>query len=270
MAPQRQPLDIHLGHVRTLESAGVTPPSEWAAQRQRLLDYLAMEVPVRDQLTAALIAGEHTESIATLRAGALAEAALPNVQAQVNGAVADVIHRQLLDLWAPFASKAFKQVADEFDAAAKLLETAVNICDPELDPEAVVTADEPARAAWLAAPLHAAELDRLVGVLRCAAELCGTNTKSEEIKLALVVDATGAHRRRVWEAWWHKEGRTRRWGALIGAGAVIRAAAVDDLTPYRQPKPIEYKIENRNGLTVTIAVDPEDAPDQAQSQGVSA
>jgi len=161
----------------------------------------------------------------------------------------------------PFAAKAYKQVAGEFDAAAKLFHSALAICDPELNAEQAITADEPSRAAWVDAPRHALELDRIAGIVRVAAELCGANTKSEEIKLALVVDANGAHRRRIWEAWRNQDGRTRRWGALVGAGAVIRAAAIDDLTPYEQPKPLEVMTEDHGGLTVQVTIDPEDSPE---------
>lgn len=226
-----------------------------------------MATPIRDRLAEALIAGD-TDSIPALRAGAFAEATTSQVQSDVNRAVADVVYQRLQELWKPFAPRAYKQVADEFDVVAKLFHSALAVYDPEPNAEQAITADEPSRAAWVDAPRHALELDRVAGILRTAAEPCGQSVKDEGVKVALVIDANGAHRRRIWEAWRCKDGRTRRWGALVGTGAVIRAAAIDDLTPYRQCKPLEYKIEQRGGLSISVEHDPEDA--EAQSQRRSA
>jgi hypothetical protein len=257
---QRYPLDVHLGRVRTLEQAGIEAPKAWAELRERLLAFLALESPLQERLTAALISGKDPDSIAELRAGALAEAIELDARVRVNRAVADVILHKLLELWAPFAPKAYRSVADRFDAVAKLFHCAVALCDPDANAEQVIEADDqPLRAAWVQAATHAAELDAIIGTLRCAAELAGVNLKDEAMKVALVIDGQGAHRRRVWEGWRIKDGRTRRWGAIAKTGAVIRAADLDGLEPYRQPPPLQQKVENINGMVVTTTVDPADA-----------
>ena len=92
-----------------------------------------------------------------------------------------------------------------------------------------------------------------------AASLAGTpGTEKGETLIALTVDTDGIHRRRVWEAWEIGTGRTTRWGALVGIGATVRAAGLDHLEPYRQPRPMEVK-QVRHGIGIRqVAFDPED------------
>ena len=143
---------------------------------------------------------------------------------------------------------------------AKLFHGAVDLCDPDANAEQVIQADDqPLRAAWVQAATHATELDVIIGTLRCATELAGVNLKDEAMKVALVIDARGVHRRRVWEAWRCKDGRTKRWGAIAKTGVVIRAVDLDSLEPNRQPAPLQQKVESINGMVVTTTVDPADA-----------
>ena len=88
--------------------------------------------------------------------------------------------------------------------------------------------------------------------------MAGTDTTAPECLLALCVDVTGLHRRRVWECWERTDGRTSRWSALIGIGAVLRAAALDGLQPYRRPRPMEVR-QVRVGIGIRQEpFDPED------------
>ena len=77
--------------------------------------------------------------------------------------------------------------------------------------------------------------------------------------LPLVIDPAGLHRRRVWEAW-KSEGRTGRWGALLGVGARIRAADLGNIEPYRTPKPFVRKVfpTGERGIGRVQIEDPED------------
>lgn len=97
--------------------------------------------------------------------------------------------------------------------------------------------------------------------LRAAAEAAGMDTRDEAFQLALVIDPGSAHRRRLWEAW-ASDGRAGRWSAIIAAGAKIHADGLDRVSPYRRPKPLEYKQETRGGLTFNLTIDPEDEPQQ--------
>ena len=65
--------------------------------------------------------------------------------------------------------------------------------------------------------------------------------ETEPLRVALTVDDRGLHRRRVWENW-QAQGRTSRWGALVGLGVKIRAHPHPDrLEPYRAPPPAGVK-----------------------------
>ena len=93
--------------------------------------------------------------------------------------------------------------------------------------------------------------------LSAAASLAGVPIDQEHL-IALTVDTDGIHRRKVWSAWERTDGRTSRWGALIGIGAVLRAAALDGLQPYRRPRPMEVR-QVRVGIGIRQEpFDPED------------
>jgi len=260
---QRDPLDVHISKVHTVETAGVPAPAEWSALQQRLTDFLHMGTPVQDQLIAAILAGDQ-DDIARLRAAAFAEA---HVQPQVNRAVAGAGYQRLLEVYAPVARKNYQQVAEQFDRAAGEFTAAASVVDPDVGAEQVITGSENQRVAWAEIPRLAARIDTLMGPLRAAAELADVPTKQKEAQLPLVVDPDGVHRRRIWEAWWNTDGRAGRWAAIIKAGATIRAfpaADLDNFATYLLPRPLEQKIEQRGGLVVTTTLDPEDE-DQARA-----
>ena len=76
---------------------------------------------------------------------------------------------------------------------------------------------------------------------RAAADLAGTPVPGTGHLIALVVDAAGLHRRRVWEAFAVDTGRTNRWGALSRLGATIRAHDLVDFEEYRSPRPMQIR-----------------------------
>ena len=54
-------------------------------------------------------------------------------------------------------------------------------------------------------------------------------------------------------------GRTNRWGAMLKAGAVLRASPLDEHRPYAEPRPIERrKVQVGRGEYRTELHDPED------------
>jgi hypothetical protein len=161
------------------------------------------------------------------------------------------------------AAANYAKVAAEFDRVAGEFTTAAVAGNPEADASALVGEADPARKGWLDAAVYAAELDRLVPVLQAAAELCGIDTRDDTWLLPLVIDTTGMHRRRVWEAWQVEGGRCGRWAALAGLGAQIRAAELDGFEPYRTPKPLIRKQfpkpgPGNRGIYDVVIVDPED------------
>jgi hypothetical protein len=142
----------------------------------------------------------------------------------------------------------FNAVADQFTRAAATI-------DPETTTMSeLATAGDKQRKAWADAEVTAHQLSALVPVLRAAAQLTGLRVDTTEAEIALTVDTTGLHVRRLWECLSH-EGRTARWGPLVSLGATIRAHTLDDFEPYRQPKPMGTK-EPRPGFYVEF--DPED------------
>jgi len=100
---------------------------------------------------------------------------------------------------------------------------------------------------------------------RAAATLVGTPAAQKgETLIALTDDATGCHRRRVWEALAHHGrshrtlGRTaRRWRATL------RAADLDGLAPYRLPRPMEVRQVRMGPGVQQLPHDPEDDEVQA-------
>jgi hypothetical protein len=133
-------------------------------------------------------------------------------------------------------------VAKAFDTAATKFTAAAKECDPEADSDAVVGQPDSVRQGRLDSTLHAVELDRLTPVLQAAAELCGIYTGRDDTwLLPLLIDTTGLHRRRVWEAWRSAGERCGRWSALAALGARIRAADLEGFELYREPKPLIHK-----------------------------
>jgi hypothetical protein len=85
----------------------------------------------------------------------------------------------LIELYSEVADTNYGKVAAVFDATANDFTAATKRCDPETDGDAIVGRPDSVRTAWLDAAKHAAELDRMVPVLRAAAELCGVSTAGD-------------------------------------------------------------------------------------------
>ena len=254
----------HLRSVETLVNAGgIEAPKEWLALRERFDTYLRLEKPATDRLAHAVVTGTKDDLI-MLRAFALAEQANPQDAARVDNQIAACVERKLIEIYAGVAKKNYEQGASQFNTAATQFTTVATAVDAEAPAADMVTARDDARAAWVEAEQYAAKLTALIPVLVTAAQLAGTRIRIDEDLLPLVTDPGQLHRRRVWEAFSHKEGRTGRWGALLELGATIRACPLDQHQPYRAAKPIEVRQEQAPGKPAgfyrTVRIDPEDGP----------
>ena len=249
----------HVAAVGTVAATGVQPPEEWTLLRQRLDGFTALETPMLDRLTKSVIQPETGCDIELLRAAAIAEQAPPQQIAPVTNRVVDAVLAELRRSYASVARDNYQAVARIFDSAAKQFTDAATITDVEADSAAMIDKPDKPRKAWLAAESFANQLTRLMPPLAAAAGLAGINgADTDPVLLALAADPGTAHRRRTWEAFLSRDGRCGRWSALHRLGVVIRAASLDGLEPYREPKPLERREEPvARGVTKTVIHDPE-------------
>ncbi len=249
----------HLAAVDLIASAGIPAPEPWTALRQRHIDYLALESPVRQQLIAAIV--EPTDAdLNVLNALALAEIANPKSLAAIHTSVSAAVRHRHVAQYSKVAAANYLTLAARFDGIAEKFTAAVAVVNPESDPAGMVTADAKSRTAWSEAALLGNDLDSLIPALLAAATLAGTTVHPRDGLLPLTVDPTGLHVRRVWESWVKQDGRTGRWGALAAMGARLRACRLDEFQPYPEPKPLEHRTEQiARGQTRVVTYDPHDA-----------
>lgn len=248
----------HLRNVEILSSTGIKPPREWAALRERFASYQQLRLPACERLIATLITPAKGDDVALWHGLALAETANPMAQATVDNAVSAAVERRLLELYRPSARSNYEKAADRFDSAASEFAAAATVIDAEAPAATVVNASDDERAAWSTAERAAAELDAVLPTLVAASELANIHiTAQDGTVLMLCVDPGNLHRRRLWQAFETRDGRTRRWGALAKIGATIRACALDDIKPYAQPRPLERRVEKIPGGERVFWTDPE-------------
>jgi hypothetical protein len=155
------------------------------------------------------------------------------------------VFEQLRGIYSGVARANYAAIAAQFDQQAKAFMGAASTANVEADAaDMLKTGTGKQHRAWLDAESHARRLSDLVEPLTAAASLAGVkiaDTERDTILLPLTVDTAGQHRRKVWTAWLHTDGRTGRWGALAAAGCVIRAADLDELQVYAELRPIEHR-----------------------------
>lgn len=214
--------------------------------------------PICDRLAQAVVAGEDTD---LLFAAALAEAAsTPALHNDVVTGVRQRLHRMIRDRYATTAVDTYLAVGAVFDAAAAKLTAAHQAVDIEADPERVLDLPDKARKLWRQAPDLAAEVDRVAEALRAAAILAGLADASTAARIAVCVDPADIPTELIFDAWTITEredqaardaathtvfttappvsrSRTGRWGALLAAGAVLRAATPEHLASEPAPAP---------------------------------
>lgn len=260
----------HIDLVETVAAAGVDPPEEWRALHTRLRSFLDLdhsdEIPLRTQLADAIIGGA-AANIPMLRALALAEVANGQQVLTITGHVRNAVHAKMVELYDPVA--AYAAVAEKFNKIASDFTAAAAIADPEMAAAAMIVTPDKTRRAWLSSESYANQLSRLLDPLAAAASLAGIpNTDTDAVRLPLVADLSGCHRRRAWEAYIvtdaNNDGRASRWGRLARAGAVLRACPLDEHQRYAEPKPMETReeqIRDADGRVVAsrrVPFDPED------------
>ena len=276
----------HRQLVGLVANAGIPAPAAWTELSDRLDAYLTMDNNYADALAAAVVNPTKTTDLALLRALAAAEQSAgitslnhsPQVLATINGTVVAAIETAMAEAIAPVAADTYRRVAELFNTAAAAFTTAAQAANPERSARDMVAADKESQNHWLAAEVNAAKLTELIPALLAAAQLTGLRIDMADERIneawwsavidpaaifGLTVDAGTLHRRRVWDAFNTEGGRCGRWSALVAAGARIRAVALADYQPYRQPKPLIHRQQQILGAPMgtvrAVTIDPEDA-----------
>ena len=249
----------HRARVARIAEHGGTVPTAYRKAENRWDAWIeASNDQPLTALAAAYADGADEDTLATLRAAALiTEAATAPQLATVRNSVAPAAYAALRAAYAPQAVKNYTKIAEQYDSAAAEFTRLADIIDPETDAKNLVSADENTRRAWLEAELIAGKLDALTTILADAAILAGTNVNSEPAMIGLLTDPRTAHRRRVWEAW-NSNGRCGKWSALLALNVDLRAADLDEHTPYREPRPLEVQHIRGNIGVRSVTIDPED------------
>lgn len=157
----------------------------------------------------------------------------------------------------------YAALAERFNAAAKQLTADVNTVDIAAPAERVISASQKERSAWEFAPSHANDVEQLAHLLATAAALAGctlthtSHTTHNDRLTAVTLDTLNADRRALWTAWDNTDHRAGRFGALTAAGFTLKAPTLDNITPYRRPKPMETQYIRTGFGHRAITVDPE-------------
>lgn len=182
--------------------------------------------------------------------------------------LAQDVRNELLRLYATVASTNYETVRQQWQKLADEFTALSSKVDTNAAAETILHSSAEARTAWEYAPAHARDLSTGANVLLLAARLAGVKPakgKVDELLVGLTVDANGLKRRAVWAAWDDKEHRCGRWGALLAAGARLRAVPLGQAESYRRPKPIETRYV-RGGLGWRpVEYDPEE--EEAEESG---
>lgn len=259
-AGRRDPLDAHVRRVDQV-AAIAPPPKAWTELRERLNEFSDFyAVPLRERLIVAVLGGT-SDDLPMLKALAMAEASGSRTDVLID--VRAAVYPKLVQLYSEVAAINYAKVAKEFDTVASDFTALAKQCNPEVDGASIVGEPDSVRSAWLDAQKFAAGLDKLTPVLQAAAELYGIYTGDDTALLPLVIDTTGLHRRRVWEAWKSSGERCGHWSALAALGARIRACDLEEFEPYRTPKPLIHKQfpipgPGNRGIYRPEIIDPED------------
>jgi hypothetical protein len=267
---RRDPWNCHTAAMETLRQAGIEPPAEWSALLCRYADYIELGNHAIDRLIAHLVNPTNGADLTHLRANALVEeVARAGDDSSINGRVQEAVLRQLVASYATVAQRNYETVARRFNDVAKRFADYCRAVNVEGSPEALLAASPAGREAWLGAPSVSVELEETLRVLLAAAALNGarpdvafvtaaTDTETQEFQIGLACDPGKAHRRRVWEAWAAKKGRTGRWGALSALGVRLRAAKDPAAAaPYARPEQLRTVVNAGGRLE---SWDPHDGP----------
>jgi hypothetical protein len=288
--PNYLPLPPRFAHHRELvglvANAGVPAPAEWTELSDRLDRYLTMDNSYADQLAAAVVSPSKTTDLPLLRALAAAEQSAgitslthsPQVIATINATVVNAVEAEMLTAWAEVARANAAAVAAKFTAAAEAFHAAIaQGVDPESDSRHLLSADDQTRQNYLTAEIEAQKLSALLPSWLASTQLAGVRIDAANPDMAqpwwdaplsvghciaLCVETTGKHVRRLYEAWNADATGTRtgRWGKLAKL-TTIRAADLDTLQPLPPLQPLRHRQEplpGKPGHVHTVAYDPHD------------
>lgn len=217
------------------------------------------------QLEDAYASGQDTQTLEILRQAALiSETLTPVHYATVRNAVAPAALDQVTSTYQPSAIGNYETIREQFNNTAATFHENADIIDPETNADQLVAADDTTRRAWLDADLAAHQLTQLASVLADAATLAGHPITTDADAIGLTINAHDAHRRHIWDAW-NNTGRTGKWGPVAALGATIEAPALDDLTAYREPRPMETIYRQSDWGMKAITIDPEDPDYEEQA-----
>lgn len=252
-------LGSFLNDVRQVVDTGGKVNREFTRVAGRWEAFASMDTDAVDALAAAVVGNTPVGELPALRAHALADLSGPVSAATITNHVAGSVLAVLRREYAATAVANHATMAAEFNAVAELLTASNALVDLGATAESVMYATDEVRLAWGDVPQHAAHLEALAAAVRTAARLAGfAHAGTPEGQLALVVDPGDVKRRAVWSAWEDSSGRAGRWGHLLSVGVTVTARPLDDVQPYRKPRPMEVR-HVRSGIGFgTELVDPEE------------
>lgn len=269
----------YINEVESITAQGATITKKFQTLADRWDTFTTAERSVQDELNDAISNPEvSAEELARLQAIAVAgQITNPVDKATVRNEAGAHILALLRREYATVANANYETIRETFNTKAEELTAALELADPEANPEEMVMASPKIRTAWAEAPTLAVELTNLLTALHTAATLTGKpepTGQHDKCLIGLTIDATGLHRRRVWEAWKNTTGRAGQWRELWKLGATIHAPALEDAKPYAEPKPMEVRAERAGYGIRQFDYDPEDASydrikDQLQKEAIS-
>lgn len=189
----------------------------------------------------------------------------------LNSAAAALLPAQRAE-FATVAGDNYTAAAQAYDKAAAALVAALGVVNPDTPAEDLMGAPEKTRRAWADVPSLVAAVERAAEHLRIcasAAEVPTDDAHTFALYVAVPTDAPADRRRELWAAWDVPTGRAGRWGAVVAQGATLAApAAVEDVKPYRRPRPVETRYRRVEMGMRAVEYDPEtDTPADAIPAG---
>ncbi len=205
--------------VDNLASLGVKPPKEWAQLGARWSEFTGLDYGhAVGELADAVTAGTDPTQLMQLAATA-GLSADPRARAELNQSVAQRIFPKFRHLSADYGTKAHEQLRTRFNAAAARFTAAASVAAPDLDPEAVLRADEDTRHAYLERADLLPELVALANGLRDAALLAGHILANDE-GAHLIIDFDKVAPRDNYRVWTAYTRGAVDWLALARLGAL--------------------------------------------------
>lgn len=163
--------------------------------------------------------------------------------ADVRNRVETIVAKALREEVATFRQPAYDDMAARFNMAAKALADVCAVVDPNTNPATLMDADETVRQAWAKVSEIVAELDLTSHTLVDIASLFGKDLDRFDLTV-VAPDEPRSIRRKVWAAWDAPTERGGVWtNVLTVDGVHLEARPLDDVTPYRRPKPMATKYE---------------------------